>query len=275
MKQLAGRVAVVTGGGSGIGRGMALAFAEAGMHVALADIEGAAADKVAAEVVDRGVRALPVVTDVAKLSSVQALADRVEAELGGAHVLCNNAGVAHFGPLAENRDDDWEWLLSVNLKGVANGLQVFLPRMLERGEPAHIVNTASMAGLIAVPTLGIYTATKYAVVGITETLHQELAETPASCSVLCPGVVNTGIFNSERNRPDTLGGPGQAPLPPEARTLMEQGGKDPLEVGRMVRQGVLDDELYIFSHPEAKDIFDVRAAAIDAAFDRWSNWTDQ
>jgi NAD(P)-dependent dehydrogenase (short-subunit alcohol dehydrogenase family) len=273
MRELEGRVAVVTGGGSGIGRGMALAFADAGMHVAIADVEETAGAAVADELRGRGVRALAVPTDVTQLESVQRLSQKVLADLGAIHIVCNNAGVAHFGPLAENSDADWRWLLDVNLKGVANGLQVFLPILLEQATEGHVVNTASLAGIVATPTLGIYTATKYAVVGITETLRLELADTKLSCSVLCPGLVDTAIFNSDRNRPSELGGPG-GELQPGARDLLERTAKDPLEVGRMVRRGVLDDDLYIFTHPEFRSVFDARAAGIQAAFDKWSEYRD-
>ena len=274
MRELTNRVAVVTGGASGIGRGMAIAFADAGMHVVLADIEADAAAKVAGEIEARGVRALAVHTDVVRLDSLEALAERAWAEFGGVHVLCNNAGVACFAPLAENTAGDWQWLLGVNLAGVANGLQAFLPRMLAAGAEGHIVNTASMAGLIPVPTLGIYVATKYAVVGITETLRIELAETPISCSVLCPGVVDTRIFESERNRPQQFSENVPPELPAVAQAMKAASAKNPLEVGRMVRQALLDDDLYIFSHPDAEPPFEERAAGIRAAFEKWRGWSD-
>lgn len=273
MRELRGKVAVVTGGGSGIGRGMAIAFADAGMDVAIADVEAPAGEKVAAEIESRGVRALAVPTDVSSGDSVMRLADTCFSKLGGVHVLCNNAGVAHFGPLLDNDHQDWAWTLSVNLQGVANGLLAFLPRMRGQGE-GHVVNTASLAGLLPVPTLGIYAASKHGVVGLSETLRLELAGSGVSCSVLCPGVVNTAIFNAERNRPDSLGGP-SSDTPPEAAALMAQGGKDPLEVGRMVRQGVIDDDLYIFSHPEAAAFVEARFEGIRAAFQKWSGWSDE
>ena len=182
MKQLRDRVALVTGGGSGIGRGMALAFADSGMHVVIADIEEDAARKVAGEVEQRGVRSLPVQVDVTDRAAVEALAERSFAELGAVHVLCNNAGVAVFGPLDQMSDEDWRFVLSVNLEGVVHGLQAFLPRMRELEGEKHVVNTASGAGLIAFPTLGVYTATKYAVVGISETLRADVAAPTGSAS---------------------------------------------------------------------------------------------
>lgn len=273
MRELRDRVAVVTGGASGIGRGMAIAFADAGMNVVVADIEADRAAKVAGELGERGARALAVETDVSDRASVEALAERTYADLGAAHVLCNNAGVAVFGPLDQMSDDDWRWLLSVNLEGVVNGLQAFLGRMKAQGGEAHIVNTASGAGLSPFPVLGAYVATKYAVVGISETLRAELAPANIGVTVLCPGVVSTEIFHSERNRPAALGGSRSA-TPTRAQAAIAGRGMDPLRVGRLVRQAVLDDDLYAFTHPEIRSYFETRAAAVGAAFDRWSEWKD-
>lgn len=268
MRELTDRVAVITGGGSGIGRGMAVAFADAGMHVVIADIEGDAAQKVADEVAERGVRSLAVRTDVADRASVEAAADRAWDAFGAVHVLCNNAGVGAGGNLSECSDDDWRWTLSVNLDGVVNGLQAFLPRMYAQPGEKHVVNTASMAGLVAFPGLGPYTASKYAVVGISETLRAEGAEHGLGVSVLCPGLVRTNIGDSARNRPAKLGA-GRG-IDPERRRLMQKRmtreGKDPLEVGRLVRQAVIDNRLYVLTHPDLAPAFDARVKDIQAAF---------
>lgn len=275
MRELSGKVAVVTGGASGIGRGMVLAFADAGMHVVIADVEIGAAEKVADEARTRGVKALAVASDVARLDSVEALAGRVYQDFGAAHVLCNNAGVAVFGPLEEMRAADWRWVLDVNLEGVANGLQAFLPRMKAQAGEKHVVNTASIAGIGALPGIGIYTATKYAVVGISETLRLEGAAWGLGVSVLCPGMVRTRIFESQRNRPAQLG-----ESKPTTLTAGSGGGLlatmlDPLVVGRRVRSAVQNDELYVFTHPETRAIFERRAAAIRAGFDAADRWRDE
>ena len=275
MRELSGKVAVVTGGGSGIGRGMALAFADAGMRVVVSDIELPAAEKVAAEIQASGKTALAVQSDVAKRESVEALAERTYRELGAAHLLCNNAGVAVFGPLDEQRDTDWRWVLSVNLEGVVNGLQAFLPRMKAQAGPKHVVNTASVAGIAALPGLGIYTATKYAVVGISETLRQEGPRYDLGCSVLCPGAVSTNIMTSERNRPSALG-QSKPVVMPSGADLGEvlRTGREPLWVGRRVRAAVENDEAYIFTHPNTRAMFEARAAGIRAGFDAADRYGD-
>ena len=274
MRELGGKVAVVTGGGSGIGRGMAIAFAEAGMSVVIADVEPGAAEKVADELRAKGTRSLAVATDVAKRESVEALAERVYRDFGAAHLLCNNAGVAVFGGTHEMRDTDWRWVVSVNLDGVVNGLLAFLPRMKAQPGEKHVVNTASVAGIAALPGLVVYTATKYAVVGISETLRQEGPSYGLGCSVLCPGAVATNIMTSERNRPSALGQ--SKPFQPrvEGTANVIASGRDPLWVGRRVRAGVENDEAYIFTHPGTRALFEARAAGVRAGFDAADRWGD-
>ena len=260
MKDLAGKTAVVTGGGSGIGRGTVLALAEAGMNVIVADINEESASAVATEV---GTRALPVRADVADRDSVEALAERAYSEFGAVHVLHNNAGIALFIPIAEMKDIDWRWTLSINLEGVINGLQAFLPRMRAQDEEAHIVNTASMAGMLAGPRLGAYNASKFAVVAISETLRAEVAGEGIGVSVLCPGVVSTNIIqNTLRDRP---AGGGDMNLGNFDGTALR--GIAPEEVGQMVRHAIEHNEPYIFTHPEFEAMVRARFERILAGFE--------
>src|SRR5713226_3989798 len=204
MDSLNGRVAVVTGGASGIGKALAEAFAGEGAKVVVADLDEAGMAGVVAGIRGRGGEALAVRADVTDLASVQALAERAFGAFGRVHVLCNNAGVALWGGLETATPRDWQWVLGVNLWGVIHGLEAFLPRMIAQKEPGHIVNTASMAGLVATRGLGIYNTSKYAVVGLSETLAKDLAPHGIGVSVLCPMGVATRIGASDRNRPQHL-----------------------------------------------------------------------
>ena len=228
MFDLAGRTAVITGAASGIGRAMARRFSREGMTVVAADVDTAALDKLVA---DSGfgspVRAVP--TDVSEPSSVDALADLVYREFGEVGILCNNAGVGPMGTIWEVGVAEWEWVLGVNLWGVINGIRSFVPRMLESGREGHVVNTASMAGLIAgremTPwRLGAYAASKHAVVAISHTLYAELrtAGAPIGVSLLCPAAVNTRIWDTERLRPFSSGAESTDPSSAQAERLREQ-----------------------------------------------------
>jgi NAD(P)-dependent dehydrogenase (short-subunit alcohol dehydrogenase family) len=236
------------------------------MHVAIADIDDAAADSVRKEIEALGVKALVHRTDVVKREELEALAETVYGEFGAAHVLCNNAGVVTFGPIDETTDHDWRWVLAVNLEGVVNGLQAFLPRMRKQTGEKHVVNTASIAGLYPHEGITPYVAAKYAVVGISENLHLEGKPHGIGCSVLCPGNVNTQIVAAGRNRPDSAGGPDHTEYP-EVQELIDKG-MDPLEVGRIVRRAVLDNELYILTHSELRVEAEKRFKAILRGFDR-------
>lgn len=264
MKDLAGKVAVITGGGSGIGRGMAHAFAEAGMHIAIGDIEPAAGERVCEEVTALGVEAMALPLDVVDRAAVGKFADRIFDRFGAVHLLCNNAGVVTFDLMDRIPDADWRWVIGVNLEGVINGLQAFLPRMKEQPGEKHVVNTASIAGVVPHRGIAPYVASKYAVVGISETLYAERADLGIGCSVLCPGNVDTQIVASGRNRQNAVGGPDHR-VNQEVQAQISQG-MDPLEVGRIVRQAVLDDELYIFTHPDTQAAAQSRFDAILAAF---------
>jgi NAD(P)-dependent dehydrogenase (short-subunit alcohol dehydrogenase family) len=196
--------------------------------------------------------------------SLAAAAERVLARFGRIDVLCNNAGVLVNGPLVESSARDWEWLVGVNLLGVAHGVRTFVPHIRAGGEGGHVVNTASIAGLSALPGLGVYTATKHAVVALSEVLREELAPEGIGVSVLCPGGVRTRIHEAARNRPAALGGP-DATRP---RDPVADAGMDPDAVGRRVLRAIRANELYVLTHPEFRAPFAARAEAILAAYDR-------
>lgn len=264
MEKLAGRVAVITGGASGIGLGIARAAAAAGMKLALLDVEEAALEDARRSL---GADALALRADVSDPATLAAAAERVLARFGRIDVVCNNAGVLVQGPLAESRSRDWEWLVGVNLLGVAHGVRVFVPHLRAHGEGGHVVNTASIAGLTALPELGIYSATKYAVVALSEALREELAPEGIGVSVLCPGGVRTRIHEAGRNRPAVLGGP-DAGAGRRATDTAVETGMDPLAVGERVLRAIRANELYVLTHPEFRAAFAARAEAILAAYDR-------
>lgn len=259
MKTLKAKVAVVTGGASGLGRAMALHFAREGMHVAVADIEQKSLEAVVAEIKALGVNAIGVRTDVSKGGEVDALAGRVVAELGGVHVVCNNAGVSPLGLAWETSLADWQWMLGVNLWGVIHGVRAFTPLLLAQDE-GHIVNTASVAGLINPPSSAMYNVTKHAVVALTETLYHDLGErnSKVGCSVLCPAYVPTGIADSERNRPSELANPaaqksaGQQAKEEMLRKAVRSGRLSADDIGAAVLAAVKEDRFYILTHPKIK-----------------------
>jgi NAD(P)-dependent dehydrogenase (short-subunit alcohol dehydrogenase family) len=265
MENLKGKTAVVTGGASGIGRALCLAFAGEGAHVVVADIDEAGMAETAAGVKKAGTRALTVTTDVTQLASVQALADRAWKEMGGAHIVCNNAGVAVHGGLESATHRDWEWVLNVNLWGVIHGVEAFVPRMIAQKEPGHIVNTASMAGLIASQGLGVYNTSKYAVVGLSETLQKDLRQYDIGVSVLCPMGVSTKIRTSERNRPTDL----QNPKGPEENDWFRLIGRylEPEDVAGRVLRAVKANRLYVITHEEAREPLRRRFERMDQAFE--------
>ena len=246
--ELRGCTAVVTGGGSGIGRALALRAAREGANVVVADVDEAAMGAVVGEAQGLGVKALGVRTDVSERAQVQALAARAFEAFGAVHLLCNNAGVAMWGGLETATARDWEWVLGVNLWGVIHGIEAFVPRMIERREPAHIVNTASMAGLIASKGLGVYNTSKYAVVGLSETLAKDLKPHRIGVSVLCPMGVQTRIRDSERNRPAALRNERAARAEP-----VELIGRSlaPETVADMVLAAIRANELYVITHDES------------------------
>lgn len=248
MEDIDGKVAVITGGASGIGLGMARALGGAGMRLVLADIEAPALHAAAGELRESGFTVLEVECDVANKASVEELADRTWAEFGGAHVLANNAGVV-AQHAAWDELDTWDWVLGVDLMGVIYGVHAFVPRMLESGEPGHIVNTASVAGLLSFPNIASYNVAKHGVVALSETMHLELQDKPLGVSVLCPGLVTTNINNSARNRPGAAAAPSAAP--PDSAAAAEALSAD--HVGDMVLQAVRDEVFWVLPHPHYAD----------------------
>jgi len=265
MKDLKGKVAAVTGAASGLGRSMALAFAAEGMDLALADVDQTNLTTVEEEVRAKGVRAITLRVDVSQAEQLDAFRDHVVARLGGVHVVCNNAGVSPLGAVWENTVADWQWILGVNLWGVINGVRAFTPHLMAQNE-GHIVNTASVAGLISPPGSGAYNVTKHAVVALSESLHHDLRErnSAVGVSVLCPAYVPTRITESERSRPEELKNPAKTA---SAETLARQAMlKKAVSSGRIsadqVAQAVLaavkKDRFYVLTHPRIKGAIQAR-----------------
>ncbi len=263
MKDFQDKVAVITGGASGFGREFANIGARLGMKLVLADVQQDALDKTAAELEAQGAQVIAQRCDVRKPEQVQALADATMKKFGAVHLVFNNAGVGSGGLIWEHSLADWEWVLGVNLWGVVHGVRTFTPLMLEcaKKDPqyqGHIVNTASMAGLLNAPNMGIYNVSKHAVVSLSETLYQDLQliQAPIGASVLCPYFVPTGISQSQRNRPDEL----KSAAAPTASQLAAQAVSDKAvssgkvsaaQVAERTFDAVRDGRFYIYSHPHA------------------------
>jgi NAD(P)-dependent dehydrogenase (short-subunit alcohol dehydrogenase family) len=264
MRDFKGKTAFITGGASGIGLGLAQTFADAGMNIVIADIEAPALGMAVSTLNARGVQALGVECDVADRQSYARAADRAFSAFGKVHLLCNNAGVARNGPTWEIAEDDWEWTIGVNLMGMIHGLQCFVPHMKAHGEPSHIVSTSSMAGMRASIAGGPYTATKYAIVGLSEQLARELADTNIGISVFCPNNIRSNMPNNGRNRPARFGGPIDAKRDVRAAehiaTMQERNraGMDPREAGLRVKTGIENAQLFIFSHATERTVLEER-----------------
>ncbi len=261
MKEFKGKVAVVTGAASGIGRALAERCAREGMRVVLADVDEAALSEAEREFGETGADVIAVRTDVSKAEEVEALARRTLDAFGAAHLLFNNAGVGAGTTVWESTLADWEWVLGVDLWGVIYGVRTFVPVMLEQGDECHIVNTASMAGLVSGPALGVYKVAKHGVVSLSETLCCELAlvKSKIGVSVLCPGGVNTRIMDSERTRPAELrndSAVGSAhPAVAQAEAMLHrivEAGMPPSEVAAAVFDAVRDGRFYILTHEDWK-----------------------
>ena len=267
MDELSGRVAVVTGGASGIGLGLAQALLAAGMKVAIADINQPALAEAAASL---GANAMPVVLDITSATAWHAALDAVEAKLGPIALLCNNAGLgqgrrADGGPvlMAEMPEEVWKLVIDTNLHGTYLGIRAAVPRMIAAGRGGHVVNTASMAGLIAPAGLTAYAASKYAVVGLSEALRAELAPQGIGVSVLCPGAVSTNFYVTSAQRREAVMGDAPAFAPGRTDSAPRM---DPRSVGEHVVRGIRANHLYIFTHPEYRPLVEARFAAITGGF---------
>ena len=264
MSEYQGKVAVITGGASGIGRSMAERFAEEGMRIVLADVEGPALEKAEAEMKADGAEVLAIQCDVSKAHDVKELAAKAIDAFDTVHILCNNAGVGMAGPSWEIDLEDWEWVLGVNLWGVIYGIHYFVPHMLKNGDRCHIVNTASMAGLTTGGNMAPYHVSKHGVVTLSESLHHEFQQIGADIgiSVLCPGWVNTRINESDRNRPS--GAVSVDDMDDQTKIFREivanalEQGLTPREVAELTFDSIKDNTFYILPHAHWKDMIQTR-----------------
>lgn len=269
-KDFEGQVAFVTGAASGIGFGIAKAFAANGMKVMMADIEEESLAKAVADLRETNGTVEGVICDVSDVDAVRAAADKTIETFGKVHVLVNNAGVGGGGETGSIPLEDWKWIVDVNLMGVVYGCETFVPLMKEHGEGGFIVNTASLAGQMGMAGMGPYNATKFAVVGYTESMNAELAPHGIGAAALCPGFVKTRINESRRNHPDADARSGDD-LPDIGDSPMSEAvdnGMSPDAVGKWVLESMENDELYIFTHPNMRGIIDMRVARLNDAYDK-------
>lgn len=272
MQNFKGKVAVITGGGSGLGRELALRCAARGMKLVLGDVDEAGMQETLNQVkaLDASIESATMRLDVSKLEQVEAFAALAKSRFGGAHLLFNNAGVSVGGPVWMNTQADWEWVVGVNMYGVAWGLKAFTPMMIEQGE-GHIVNVASAAGWINGPSMAVYNATKHSVVAISETLALDLRDVGAKVgvTVLCPAFFPTGIHDSARNRPADMADTLERSALDEERAAalkmaVEKGRIKAADVAEMTLKAVENDQFYVFPHRKIKELIKLRAAAADA-----------
>ena len=264
MRDVAGKVAFITGGGSGVGLGMAKSFVGAGMRVAIADAREDHLEEATAELGDA---AHPVHLDVTDRDALARAADETERAVGPVDVLCNNAGINLFNDIADATYQDWDWVLGVNLGGVVNGVVTFVPRMKARGEGGHVVNTASMGAFIAGPGAGIYTTAKFAIHGLSDSLRYSLRPHGIGVSMVCPGLVKSKIYESDRLRPAALS-TDTTPADQEFMRILpsvHEHGMEPEEIGEKVLRAIRRNDFYVFTHPdhkeELRELFDEILAA--------------
>jgi NAD(P)-dependent dehydrogenase (short-subunit alcohol dehydrogenase family) len=268
MKEVAGKVAFITGGGSGVGLGMARVFAAAGMKVVVADVRQDHLDDALKQLKVAGREAHGIRLDVSDRKAVEHAADETVRVFGKVHLVCNNAGVSLFGPMDQATYEDWDWMMGVNFNGVVNGVMSFVPKIKAHGEGGHIVNTASMAGIIVGPGMGLYSASKFAVRGLTESLRYDLAPHKIGVSVLCPGFVRSNIHEAVLSRPEQLARTGYHVGAEDMKRLdaVLAVGMAPDEVAERVLRGIRRNDLYLFTHAEFREelrgMFDEMLAAL-------------
>jgi len=273
MTELGGKVAVITGGASGIGFETARQLAGRDVRLVLADIEPEPLEGAIEKLRDAGAEVTGVTCDVSSLADVQRLADHAFDTMGAVHILFNNAGVAVGGPTVEMTHDDWRWVIDVDLWGPIHGVETFLPRMIEQGEGGHLLFTASFAGLVPNEGLGPYCVAKYGVVALAEVLYRELRPDGIGSTVLCPMRVGTNIDSSERNRPADLGGPQASPgVADQAESNDDLAGRvlDVETVAAMTIDAMVANRLYVVPHEESRPFIARRFARIDRTFDEQS-----
>ncbi|MXP41123.1 SDR family NAD(P)-dependent oxidoreductase [Altererythrobacter soli] len=279
MSEVRGRTAFITGGASGIGLGMAKVFLEAGMNVAIADLRQDHRETARAELRDADLldRTCFIDLDVTDREAFVRAADEAEAAFGRIHVLCNNAGIGILKPIGAADYADWDWAIDVNLNGVFNGVRTILPRIRAHGEGGHIVNTASMAGILQYSQAGLYVTTKFAVVGFSEALRAELAPDGIGVTAFCPGGVRSNIREYESTRPERYaartdrsedGPPPRLEVAPEDRERLSRLTASPEEAGRLVLNGIRENALYVFTAPEFRPGVEERFEAIRRALGR-------
>jgi len=271
MRDLSGKTAIVTGAASGIGLGIAKALARVGANIVLADLrpDALVAARNAIEAI--GARAATVTVDVSDAASVEAAGKAALDAFGALHIAVNNAGVAMHGtPLENVTVQEWDWVIGVNIKGVINGIRTFVPMIRAHGQGGHVVNTGSVSSLFVREgrNQGAYAMTKYAVLALSEALEQELQGSGIGVSVLCPGGVNTAIFDSAATRPGRFGGSYQRPEQEALKSAFATGALDPDTIGRRVLQAIQDNEFYVLTHTNERAAITARFDRITAAFDR-------
>jgi NAD(P)-dependent dehydrogenase (short-subunit alcohol dehydrogenase family) len=276
MDQFKGKTAFVTGGASGIGLGLCRAFGRRGMNVAIADVEAAACAQAVETLRSEGIAVIGVTCDVSDRESLAAAAAQAFATFGNVHILCNNAGVSRAGPIEAIAPSDWDWVIGVNLKGLVHGLQIFVPHMKAHGEEGHIVNTASMNGVVGAPLAGPYCATKFAAVGISEVLAAELLDSNIGVSVLCPSWVKTRMLDNGRNRPAHFGGPISLDTDDcnaernKRYASALANGLDPACVAELVCEAIEARRLYVFTHADRRTDVERRFEFMMDGFDALS-----